>query len=363
MQGMVMKKQNLDIQFFKFIYSCVIVLYHLASNTAITCRGGYCGVEYFLLSAGLFLFMAFQRGEEKGLNQTPGQYVLKRFLRFLPWSTTAFLATALVERLWIEPVESVVAWADLFSSDIWEILMVKWNGMNNNVHLVNSPAWTLSAMLIVGFFIWTLMYYYKKPFVNLIMPLTLVLGFGYWTHLPSANTELWLGFTTFGTFRTWLIMCLSFYCIPMAEKLSEISFNKKGKVLLTAAEVLIHVFSLCVIVYRADRYYQWLLTGLFMISIAIALSGHSYIAKILENSKLVKLLGDLSMSIYLMHTLVIRVFCYVYDISDWSYADLIPLFAALLVVSLLHYYGTQWIVKGTGYLWRRLKSWITVPEA
>lgn len=357
-----MKKQNLDIQFFKFVYSCVIVLYHLAASTAITCKGGYCGVEYFLLSAGLFLFLAFQRGEERGKKQTPAQYLWKRFVRFLPWSTTAFILTVLIERVWIDPVGSIVKWVDLFSSDIWEILMIKWNGMNHNVPLVNGPAWTLSAMLIIGFFIWTFMYYYKNLFVNLIVPLTLVLGFGYWTHLPSANTELWIGFTTFGTFRTWLIMCLSFYCIPMAQKLSDISFNRLGKSILTIAEILIHVFSLFVIFHRAERYYQWLLILLFMISIAIALSGHSYLAKLFDGSKLIWLLGELSMSVYLVHTLVIRAFRHMYDISGWSYGELVPLFAVLMATALLHYYGTKWIVKAVSCLWCRIKSWVLISD-
>ena len=55
-----MKERNLDIQLFKFLYAWVIVIYHLASSTAITCEGGYCGVEYFLLVAGVFLFLSFE---------------------------------------------------------------------------------------------------------------------------------------------------------------------------------------------------------------------------------------------------------------------------------------------------------------
>jgi len=351
-----MKKQNLDIQFFKFFYSCIIVLYHLAAWTKITCKGGYYGVEYFLLTAGLFLFLSFQRGEERGKNQTPGQYLWKRFVRFLPWSTTAFILTVVVERVFVNPVESVRTWANLFPSDIFEILMVKWNGMNNNAHLLNGPAWTLSAMLIVGFVIWTLLYHYKKLFLTLIMPVTLIAGFGYWMHLPSANTEAWIGFTTFGSFRTWLVMCLSFYCIPMSKKLSEIPLNRLGKCMLTLAEVLIHVFSVFVIFHWAERYYQWLLTLLFMVSIAIALSGHSYLDKLFRNSKLISLLGEVSMSIYLVHTAVIRGFDYVFGISEWSYKELLPLFAVLFVAAVVHYYGTKWMVQILSKIWGKAKK-------
>lgn len=355
-----MKTQNLDIQFFKFIYSCIIVIYHLSSNTAISVKGGYCSVEYFLLVAGLFLFLSFEKGEKTGKQRTPVQYAAKRFARFFPWSITAFLAAVVAERIIVSPVKSLASWMDYFAGDIWEILMIKWNGMNNNAHLLNSPAWTLSAMLIVGFFIWTMMYYYKKPFLNLIMPLTLVIGFGYWTHLPSANTELWIGFTTFGTFRAYLIMCVSFYCLCLTRKLEDITLNKLGKGLLTAVELLIHIFAVLVMMVRAERYYQWLLTLLFMVSISIAISGHSYLAQLLGKAKYVNFLGDLSMSIYLMHVPVIYVCRNVYDISSWTYFELIPLFAVVLVAAVVHYVGTKWLVIGTSRVFQWMKRKVIV---
>ena len=359
---MKMKSQNLDIQLFKFLYSWVIVLYHLASNTAIVCNGGYIGVEYFLLSAGVFLFVAFQRGEEKGNLQTPVQYLVKRFLRFLPWSVTAFVLTVTVKRGWIESTTSLVDWMDHFSRDVWEMLMVSMNGINDNIFLLNGPAWTLSAMLIVGFFIWTFMYYYKKSFLNLIMPLTLVVGFGFWMHLDSADTHRWIGFTNFGTFRAWIIMCLSFYCIPLSRKLGEYPFNRLGKILLTAVEILIHICAMVVMYGRATRHWQFLLTLLFMISISIALSGHSYLAKLLEKSKMVSVLGELSMSIYLVHFSVIWGFRHVVDISEWSLVQCVPFFLVLLVTAAIHCIVTKWIIRVFPSLWRKFLGMITDKE-
>ncbi len=341
-----MKSRNLDIQFFKFLYSCIIVIYHLAGSTSITCRGGYCGVEYFLLSAGMFLFLSFEKGERPGKQLTPFQYLSKRFVRFLPWSITGFLLTAFVQRILIDKTTSIVQWSDYFSADIWELLMINMNGMNNDKLLLNGPAWTLSAMLIVGFFIWTFMYYYKKPFLRLIMPLTLVIGFGIWMHLPSANTERWIGFTNFGTFRTWLIFCLSYYCLLLGKKMSTVSFSKTGKWVLTIAEIAIHAFSLTIMFVRAERHYQWLITALFMVSLAIAMSGHSYLAQLLSKINFIQFLGDLSMSIYLVHTAVICAFRYAFDMTSWGYYQLLPLFAIVLIVSVIHYYGTKWLVAG-----------------
>jgi len=86
------------------------------------------------------------------------------------------------------------------------------------------------------------------------------------------------------------------------------------------------------------------------------------LAKLLENSKTVWLLGELSMSIYLVHTAVIRAFRHVCDISDWSYMKLIPLFVILLVTALLHYFGTKWLVKGITRLWARIRCRLLVLD-
>lgn len=157
-----MKSKNNDIQLFKFLYCWIIVLYHLEYDTSgVACPGGSFGVEYFLLSSGIFLFMGFERQQNAGKLQTPGQYLWKRFSRFFPWSLTGYLLAAVVNYGCISPIRSPGKLMDAFSSDIWEILMIKWNGMNENMLCLNTPAWTLSSLCIVGFAIWGFMYYYQ----------------------------------------------------------------------------------------------------------------------------------------------------------------------------------------------------------
>ena len=269
------------------------------------------------------------------------------------------MLTVLVKRVLIENIYSPAAWMDFFSKDIWELLMVSANGINDNTYFVNSPAWTLSAMLIAGFLIWTFLYHYKKPFYALVLPITLIFGYGYWMHLPSANTELWIGFTTFGLFRAWIVMCLSSICIPVARKVSAIPFNKKGRILLTTAEILIHVFALAVMFLRATRHYQWLLTVLFIFAIAIAMSGHSYLAKFLEKSGIVRLLGEVSMSVYLVHSVVITAFGYVFDMANWTFVQIIPVFAMVLFAAFVHHFFTKWFVMQSRKLYVKIKAYVT----
>ncbi len=357
-----MKSKNLDIQLFKFLYSCLIVVYHLASSTRINCPGGYYGVEYFLLTSGLFLFLSYDKKAGTDALMTPGQFFAKRFWRFLPWSITAFALTVLVCRLYIGQVTSVREWLLQLPSDVLEILMVKGTGMNAGVMLTNGPAWTISSILIVGTLFWILLYYYRNVFIRIILPLSLILGFGIWAQLPSADTESWMGFTMFGTFRTWLIFGLSYYCMLLGKKLASVPLNRKGKWALTVCEVLIHAVALYYIFRQAQRPTQWMLTGLFMITIAIAASGHSYLADVLNKVPLVDLLGEISFSIYLVHFPVVHFFRYQFAIDTWGYKRLCVIGVAIVVVALVHYYGTNLLVKGWRAIAARFKKACVVSE-
>jgi peptidoglycan/LPS O-acetylase OafA/YrhL len=336
--------KNLDIHFFKFYYAWIIVLFHLGSSTAISCDGGFYAVEFFLLTAGVFFFLGYEKQCAKSRLDTPGQYLKKRFFRLFPWGATALLAAVVIQRFVIDRVTSPVALMDYFSSDIWELLLVKWNGINDNTQLLNGPAWTLSSMCIVGFLLWGCLYYYNERFLNLFMPLTLLVGYGFWRHIDAANTELWIGFTTFGTLRTWLVMCLGFYCLTLAQKLSAVPLNRGGKTLLTVVEICIHVFVTYVMLHRSTRYYQWLVTLLFLVAIAIAQSQKSYLPQWMNRFRVFDFLGELSMSVYLMHVPVILLFRWRFDVSSWSYKQLLPVFAAILLAAVVHYYATKYLI-------------------
>lgn len=205
--------RNRSLDLFKFLYSWVIVYYHLLCSTTGAVRGGFFAVDFYLLTAGLFLFLSFEKQEEAKRLITPGQYFGHRFSRLFPWAFTAFLLAAVVQRLIIDRVTSPIALLDYFSGDIWEILLVKWTGMSEGGLMLNAPVWTMSSMLLVGFLIWSCMYHGKQKFLDILMPLTLILGVGVWRHVPSDNTQDWIGFTAFGTFRAWLVMCLGYYCL------------------------------------------------------------------------------------------------------------------------------------------------------
>ena len=357
-----MKKKNLNLQFFKFIYAWIIILFHLSNYTELHWNGGYFGVDFYLLVAGYFMFSSYYNQTEKDEIQTPYHYLKKRFIRLFPWCFTAFLTAAFVRYGIIEQIRSPFMLLDRFSGDIWEILMIKWSGMNDGLNLVNGPDWTMSSMCIAGFLIWACLYIDRHRFLCLFMPLSIMLGVGVWQHLPSASVDAWTGLTTFGTLRAWIVMCLSYYVVCIVKKMQKTPFNWKGKTILTATEVLIHLFVIVVMMHRASKYYQWMIILLFMIEISIAMSGHSYLSKLLQNNRVVEYLGELSMSLFLMHSPLIHLFTWKYDMADWSYVQLIPFFVTVLVVAIIHHAFTKWIITIVRVLKGKLRKHIISDE-
>lgn len=349
--------RNFGLDFFKFAYSWLVVLFHFYSETSEHFISGRFAVDFFLIVSGVFFIQEYERSllPNGSLKLTPSGYFKKRFSRFFPWALAGFVLTVFVSRIILNPISSFEKALDYFSSDIWEILLLKMNGLNNNNGLVNGPAWTLSSILIVQFIMWAFLYFYKDRFLELILPISLLVGFGMWRHIETASVKLWIGFTTFGTFRSWLLIGCSVYCFRLAKALKKISFSKVGQWILTITEVIIHAFSVWVIMTKTSRYYQYTVILGLIVAVAISLSGHSYLTRILNRIKFCGLLGQLSLSVYLVHYSVILVYSHLYQNPYVRYSHKYSFVLVVLVGSVVFHFAVKYILKLTG----RIKSWFS----
>lgn len=334
--------RNTNIDFLKFLYSLAIVFYHFYSETSLHFISGRYAVEFFLITAGIFFFKTWRRNEDP---PPPHIYIYKRYTRFMPWTTTAFIFTFILRRVVIAgntPRQLI----NYLSRDIWEVLLIKMNGMNNGSMLLNSPAWTVSAMLLVEIVMIGCLFCNKKVFMNVIIPISIIVGFGFWRQLSSAEQEKWIGFTTFGVFRAWLVYCCAWPCLRLSEYIHAIDFKPLGKVALTVVETLCVVFTFLVMTHKATRYWQWCTLLAFVILIAIALSGHSLWSRVLEKAyRFVKFLGAFSLSIYLSHLPVLKYFEYIYPDTGVLYAHVGQYTIVVIISALAHYFITTGLIK------------------
>lgn len=334
-------QRNLNIDLLKFVYAWMLVFYHFYSETSLHVKQGRMAVEYFLIVAGVFFFMAYERDE----NAPPQKYIFKRFLRFLPWSTVAFIFTFVLKRMIISP-HTAKELVDYLSGDIWEVLLIKMNGLNNGAALLNSPAWTLSTMLLVEIIMLGCLYCNKKVFVHIVLPVTIMMGFGVWRHIDSADVNVWTGYTTFGMIRTWLSYGCAYYCLQITQYLQTVRFNFAGKALLTVIETLCHALAVWVMLNRDSRNWQWCVMLAFVIAVPIAMSGHSLWNDLLHKlSWLIKFLGAYSLSIYLIHRPISRWFEHIYPSTDELYTHVWEYIIAVIVGALVYYFITTGLIR------------------
>lgn len=307
-------------------------------------------MEFYLLTAGVFLFLSYEKQMSERRIQTPYSFLRKRFKRFFPWAFAGFLFAALVARVIIHPLDSFDKAIDCFSGDIWEILLVNMNGMNNNRKLLNVPAWTLSSMLIVQYFVWACLFHFREKFIDIVLPLTVVIGLGIWRFVDDAAVQTWIGFTTFGTLRAWIGICMGYYALKFSQGLKTLQLNKSGKWSLTALELLCHTFAIWAMLNKESRNYQWCCMTAFIIAIAIELSGHSQFNELLNKVQTVRFLGEFSMCIYLTHATVLKYWRFMCPQPYELYTHKVGFTLAVLGAAIAMYC----FVKCSGKLWDRV---------
>lgn len=340
--------RNGAIDVYKFIFSITIVFYHATDWMPL----GSLGVEFFVIVAGVMMLLGYERFKKDNSKKDerllyPCRYAKKRFWRFFPYSTAAFVIAFCIIRIyrtisqgWEMNVHTILKW---LSDDIWEIFLVKMTGLNNDNDFLNGPAWSLSAMLIAEFFILVILVRWEKHFATCIAPLMLMIGFGFWRHIPVAAHELWIGFATFGVLRVVLLYCIAYYCFIIIKKLQKIKFTSTGKRLLTLAEGVCLCMTLVIMRYAESRNFRWCAILFVAIMIVIALSGSSHSMKIFHDSKYTRYLGKISFGIFLVHWPILKLFQYRNPNWTETLLSVIIFFAVILLSAMIFVPCVEWI--------------------
>ena len=314
-------KRNPSIDIYKFFFSLLIAIFHFYGRS--TPRehfplGGVV-VEFFVLASGVFFYSKWEKKKETQISQLyPYQYAKQRFIRFFPYNFAGVLFAIFVKRIYLYTANGgAISFAKLvkwFSSDIWEILLVKMNGLNKGEHLLNGPAWTISAMFIAEFVIICCLVNWEKLFYTMICPLSILVGYGFWRNLENAANEEWVGFTTFGVVRVFIVMCLAWYCYCLALLIEKANFTKKGIWLLTLCEITAYGMVFLIILHGSTRNFRWLATLILLFAVALSASKRTYLyaASTKLNHTLVSWLGRISFDIYLTHETILQLYVYFY---------------------------------------------------
>ena len=327
-------------------FAGIVMMYHFYSNGEKHFPGGFTGVEFFTILAGFLMFSAWERHRASELPLKERQrywleYMRKRYVRFFWYGFIAFVLAFFTIRIWHDNIYGVGKISDALSEDAWEILLVKMLGINQGKGMLNPPAWTLVCMLFAEFLILGMLTFVGQKFLVFFMPLSVIFGSGYWINNYTALGDF-SAFFTFGMLRIYVLTCCGILSYWICQKIKAVPFSTIGRWVLTGAELTGYTVCMLIVLYRNGRYYQFCFILVTMFVLAVSFSGKSFAGSILPANRITNFCAELSLSVYLTHYTVLRVFRYLYEDINELYRQKFVFLCCALAAAL----GYTYIMRG-----------------
>ncbi|MCR5042431.1 MAG: acyltransferase family protein [Clostridia bacterium] len=298
------KKRNGEIDFFKFVASIYVVLFHSRAfyNPDLFKGAMALAVEFFFVVSGYFFARSVYGDKRKFRGSSIGTETLG-FMRhkiggFIYYFLLGF-ACSFAAGFYRKGFElfSLVNVKDF----IYEFfLLTLLTGTSSKI----VPAdWYLSAMLVAMFVLYPLFRYKKDLFSGVIAPIVGIGGLGY---LMNKYGILAAGgdgdFPSKGLIRAFVGICVGVFAYRISEMLKAKEFGKVGKTILSLVSCVC-VISTFVLFINMPAEVQSLPVFLSMIFVAISTSGKSYFSRLFP-VRICQKLGEFSLAIYLAHSAV-----------------------------------------------------------
>ena len=297
--------RNGTIDFLRFVYSILIVIYHgriLEANPEkwIFCSG-FIGVEFFFVVSGYFMAACSSKiclRKEQNLGKETLIFVMHKYKSLLPELYISwFFSFALVHLYSNHSLHQIIS---DFVNSIWEVLLISHAGMR--AYIVNSPLWYVSAMLLCMIIIYPLMIKYKDSFFYIISPVCALFLFGYLFQNVGRldNASDWNGFFFIGTIRGAAEILLGSIIYKISAKVKNNKVSYFGKFIFTIVEWIINIIVVLYAWLARSTICDFFILLLISVSVLISVSEISFSGK-LFNNKFTFFLGQFSFSLFLIH--------------------------------------------------------------
>lgn len=326
---------NYFIDFIKFIFSLIIVLYH----TWVFSYGygyglfnyGYLAVGFYFIVTGYLMMQTLEK--EKNSKEKIGirtiKFIRKKIGGIFPYILFSFIVGSII--IYAEDCLNLSFW--LKNNMIAEIAQI---GILGFKFSINGATWYISAMLVALSFLYPLAIKFKDNYYTLIAPLLLLffmwLVYSFGIKIDSPTEINFIGFN--GLYKSFIFLLLGNISYFVTKKLKSISFNKTGKIVLTIIEVFLLINLICTMHFYMFGTITFAVMTLLLV--VITFSGKSY-SKEIFNKPFYKKLGTFGFIMYLNNMYfrsAIR-----HSTLSFRYRNFIILYVGLTVaMSLLAYY-------------------------
>ncbi len=328
------KSRNGKIDFYKFIFSIVIILYHFGCAIEYDCnytlfQKGYISVEFFFIISGFLFARSLSKYEynKETIIKTDLSFIWKKYKSFFPYHIFMCVLTFIV--CTIKHHWTINKLIFKIINSIPNIFLFQMGGMEKMDWAHHE--WYLSAMLIVMFILVPIIIRFRKYYFYYVAPILTIFIMGF-LNINYKNLNVvteWNGITYSGLLRAFAEISLGCICYAVYESKF---FERFNKIFLIIAELLIYSV---VLIYTNSNYNTSLEFSLiFFIAVGVTISFTDKTSVKFLNNKFIFFLGKLSFPIYLNHIWIRQIIAKM----DWQYGywtHTIIYVAVVIIVSVL----------------------------
>lgn len=352
MDKKVTKQRNVAIEVWRFIIAIAIIGFHTGWIIARSCNGAngfymetsnwFFGSSevllIFTLTAGYFMVSHFKkRSKEKGYAEKSAsarawEYTWSRIKGLLPALILGYVLGVIISTKFFYPDYSFQQVCTMLVNSLWEFLGFHAAGLRSvggEFFNLNGTLWFISAMIILGYFLYWGLCKNEDVVSGLLAPFTFIFLAGWWCftgtrgaqtgwstlglQLASTNgmggsatdSTAFLGFNN-GLLFVLLGMLGGMILYYAIAKLKEHKFSKGGKIALTVLNVAAAILLIWYTLYQPTWFNldRWTVSLLCIIVIGLSLLNQDYLTSLLNNkvtNEFFNYLGSISLYIYMLH--------------------------------------------------------------
>lgn len=323
--------RNGAIELWRFILIGAIGIMHFSNSyygSSPYFGGAYVATEFFFIVSGYLLFVSFYKNRAREEKINAWQFTFHRIKNLYPCYLLSFLV--LFCFIMVQDKASLSTWITNFSQSAWELSFLQISGLKG-FRLFNYPAWYISAMLIVGYFIYALLELNEKKFAKLYMPLA-VLGIYCFFSKNAENIDVWGGAKILdisdALMRAFAGMSLGGICYYASLLIKKKQRSSVVRVLLSIGELAAFLLSIFLMNQKGHTQIDFYIILLLAVGITLSFSEQTYITKLLSKQPIVWI-GKLSYPMFLNQIFVIYLIgAY---LNQLSYSKGIVIFMMILI--------------------------------
>ena len=347
------KPRNGAIDFWKFVFSIMVVQFHSSNLPAVKTTpfvGAAIAVEFFFLVSGFLMAASVSRYHEDEIvvGRDSRRFMLHKIKGLCPEIFIAWGIGFVVQHIARKNVTPASLAKDLMTG-VWDMFFLRESGLEG--FKANPAAWYISAMLLAMLVLIPLFLKNRDVFVNVWAPVLAIAALGY---LSKNVGDLrgptdWLGLCYKGWLRAVGELCMGVICWGICQKIKNLPYTRLARLLLTMLELFCYLGVIAWSYEHKGSQMDFVMLLLFAIGVVVTFSGQSLLSSVF-NKPLVYFLGKISFPVYLSHNYWSHALPRIY--RGQTYAQLYPKYvAAAAVTTAVIYLTAAWLRRITpGFL-------------